>query len=207
MIGDLHLDRPGDGWRKNTTAETVRGCLMPGAVATFIPLESSGDMLYLLLGSNLGQREEQLRRAGLLAGRYIGTLLRASSIYQTEPWGESGQPFFLNQALELSCRLSPDEVLEQIQRIEKELGRQERRRWMERELDMDILLYGQQTVNQPGLTIPHAQLAQRRFALLPLAELAPDFIHPLSGLSIAEMLRSCEDPLQVLPLDENPLRP
>ncbi len=141
---------------------------------------------YLGLGSNLGDRRANLSAAttGLPPA---ASLLRASSIYQTEPWGYLEQPAFLNQVLEVETSLSPADLLAALKRLEASLGRQATFRYGPRLIDLDILLYDQLVIDQPDLVIPHPQLAQRAFVLVPLAELAPGLIHPLLGTSMAEL--------------------
>jgi 2-amino-4-hydroxy-6-hydroxymethyldihydropteridine diphosphokinase len=141
---------------------------------------------YLGLGSNLGDRRANLHAAvnGLPPA---ASVLRASSIYQTEPWGYLEQPAFLNQVLEVETNLSPIDLLAALKRLETGLGRQATFRYGPRLIDLDILLYDELVVDQPDLVIPHPQLAQRAFVLVPLAELAPDLLHPRLGVSMAEL--------------------
>ncbi len=143
-------------------------------------------IVYLALGSNLGDR-----RANLIAA--VGglppatTALRASGIYETEPWGYLEQPAFLNQVLETETSLSPTDLLAALKRLETHLGRQATFRYGPRLIDLDILLYDQLVLNQSDLVIPHPQLAHRAFILVPLAELAPGLLHPLLGTTMAEL--------------------
>jgi 2-amino-4-hydroxy-6-hydroxymethyldihydropteridine diphosphokinase len=143
-------------------------------------------MAYLGLGSNLGDRRANLTAAvtGLPPAARV---LRASSIFQTEPWGYLDQPAFLNQVLEVETRLAPVDLLAALKRLEAGLGRQATFRYGPRLIDLDILLYDELVLNQPDLVIPHPQLAQRAFVLVPLAELAPHLLHPLLGVSMAEL--------------------
>ena len=158
---------------------------------------------YLGLGSNLGRRDRNLAEAvsGLRGdwarddaggGRQSPVrrgveLLRASSVYETEPWGYAGQPSFLNCVLEIRTALAPSQLLESVKRLEVAMGRQQGFRNGPRLIDVDILLYGDSAVDLPGLQIPHPRLHQRAFALTPLAELAPGLIHPALGVTIAKM--------------------
>ena len=114
-------------------------------------------------------------------------VMRASSVYETEPWGLTGQGLFLNQVLETETNLSPQHLLDEIKALEKEIGREAGIRYGPRVIDIDILFYGDEVVDAPGLQIPHPRLHQRAFVLVPLAELAPGLVHPASGVSIEEL--------------------
>ena len=144
---------------------------------------------YVGFGSNLGDRETILRDA-LERLRALGLVVATSSIYETEPWGKTDQPAFLNAAAVLETELDPRALLSELQRIERELGRERGRdeeRWGPRRIDLDLLLYDERVVSLPGLEVPHPGLAERAFALVPLAEIAPDAIHPRLGVSIKEL--------------------
>ncbi len=156
------------------------------------------ETIYLLLGSNEGDRLDQLQSAArMLEVRLGSSQFVASSVYETAAWGLEDQPSFLNMALKLDTELSPEALLAGIQEIELAFGRQRTTVWGQRTLDVDIIFYGNTVLRAPDLSIPHPQLAARRFALVPLAELAPRLRHPVTDLSIEEMLRRCEDPLPV----------
>lgn len=142
---------------------------------------------YLGLGSNLGDRRANLS-AAINSLPPAASVLRASSIYQTEPWGYLEQPAFLNQVLEVETSLSPADLLITLKSLEAGLGRQATFRYGPRLIDLDILLYDDLVINQPDLVIPHPQLAQRAFVLVPLAELAPDLLHPRLGVTMAELM-------------------
>jgi 2-amino-4-hydroxy-6-hydroxymethyldihydropteridine diphosphokinase len=136
---------------------------------------------YTILGSNLGRRAEQLRRAAFLLGGTPGVeLTRASHLYQTPPWGtQPDQPDYLNAAVEFQTRLEPEPLLDRLQEIERLLGRQrDGERWGPRLIDLDLALFGQQVIQTPRLEVPHPRLAERAFALLPLLEIAPDLKRP-----------------------------
>ena len=144
--------------------------------------------VYLSLGANLGDRERTLQQAVSLLEAPDLHLLRVSSVYETEPIDRLRQPWFLNLVLEGETGLFPKLLLARVQKIEQRLGRRRAARHGPRTIDIDILLYGQAVISTPELVIPHPRLAERRFVLEPLAELAPELRHPVSGRSIAELL-------------------
>jgi 2-amino-4-hydroxy-6-hydroxymethyldihydropteridine diphosphokinase len=155
--------------------------------------------VYLALGSNLGDREEHLRSAVRgLAKRGIDTV-RHASVYATEPREVVDQPWFLNTALEASTDLAPAEILRACLEVEKENHRTRETSKGPRTLDVDIIFYGNQIIREPGLSIPHPRFSSRRFVLTPLAEIAPDFVDPLSGKTIRQLLDSCGDRGRTLP--------
>jgi 2-amino-4-hydroxy-6-hydroxymethyldihydropteridine diphosphokinase len=144
--------------------------------------------VYISMGSNLGDRVEMLRR-GLdeLDQLHTTQVIRLSSIYDTEPVGEMDQPRFLNAVVMLETELEPQVLLWNLLLIERRLGRVRTRRWAPRQLDLDILLYGDQVIDEPGLMVPHPLMHERAFVLVPLAELAPELVHPVLELTIAEL--------------------
>jgi len=143
---------------------------------------------YLSLGSNLGDREANLRRAlELLASPEI-RIRRVSSLYETEPQDLRHQPWFLNLAAEIETSLFPMQLLNRVQKIEKDMGRKRIVEKGPRTIDIDIVLFGNFTIDTPRLTTPHPRMQDRRFVLEPLAELAPDLRHPVIRRSVREML-------------------
>ena len=127
-------------------------------------------------------------------------ILAVSRMYASEPFGRSHQPWFLNLAVRAATSLSPWELLGLAKRLEREAGRRGGARWGPRALDVDILLLGDAVVDMPGLVIPHASMAQRRFCLLPVADIAPDAVVPTFGRTVMQLLESCQDPLEVIAL-------
>jgi len=153
---------------------------------------------YLLLGSNLGDRELYLERAVQLISEKVGIVIAKSSVYETEPWGNTNQPGFLNLALGVDTKLSPLALLEMVLEIEKTLGRIRHEKWGSRLIDIDIILYGDESITIDNqLQIPHAEMQNRKFVLEPLAEIAPNLIHPIFGKTIIEILTTLTDTLSV----------
>jgi 2-amino-4-hydroxy-6-hydroxymethyldihydropteridine diphosphokinase len=144
--------------------------------------------VYLSLGSNVGDREKHLARALERLDSSGVRVLRASALYETEPRDVPDQPWFLNQVVEAETGLFPMQLLQQTQKLERALGRVRTRPKGPRTIDIDILLYGDTILSTPGLEIPHQRMAERRFVLEPLAELAPELHHPRTGATVSEML-------------------
>jgi 2-amino-4-hydroxy-6-hydroxymethyldihydropteridine diphosphokinase len=152
---------------------------------------------YLLTGGNVGDRAECLREASGYIERQIGEILRRSALYETAPWGQVPQPSFLNQVLLVLTALEPAFLMQEILSIEQRMGRIRGEKYGPRTIDIDILFYDFAHIDQPDLKIPHPAIPQRRFVLVPMDELAPDFIHPVLHKSIHELLMECTDPLDV----------
>ena len=144
---------------------------------------------YVGLGANLGDREESIREAAELIGA-----ARISSIRETEPWGVTDQPLFLNAVAELDWPGSAEELLERLLEVERDLGRvRDGSRWGPREIDLDLLVFGSEAIDEPGLTVPHPELADRLFVLEPLAELAPELDVPGCGM-VSDLLSKLQSP-------------
>lgn len=156
--------------------------------------------IYILLGSNLGDRIQVLSDTRSLINEKAGIILRSSFIYETEPWGVSDQPSFYNQVLELQTSLDPHVLLSRLQEIEKTIGKIKLGKWRERLIDIDILYYDQCIVDDDFLQLPHPEIQNRRFTLVPICEIAPDFFNPLLQKTQIQMLARCKDQLAVWPL-------
>ena len=152
---------------------------------------------YLLIGGNLGNREAQLQIAKHWIEEKVGDILEESSVYETAAWGITDQPDFLNQVVLVETELSPIELLNAVQWIELKMGRVRLRHWGERIMDIDILLYGDQIIDEAHLQIPHPGIPDRNFVLAPLIEIAPKFIHPIFQKSIESLSLACTDLLEV----------
>lgn len=156
---------------------------------------------FLGLGANVGAREDSLKRAIAALARTPGVrVCRRSRLYETEPVGVSDQPWFVNAVVKIETDLSPRELLDVCKQIERALGRRERVRYGPREIDLDILLYDELILNEPDLQIPHAQLHRRRFVLVPLAEIAPQVVHPILHQTAIQLLQDLDDLKEVKPL-------
>lgn len=153
---------------------------------------------YLLLGSNIGDRAAHLQQARHTLAATAGTVVAASAFYETAAWGVEDQPAFLNQVLAIQTTLDAPALLAACLATEQQAGRERIQRWAARTLDVDILLYGDAVIDTPTLSVPHPALPGRRFALTPLAEVAPQLVHPQLGRTIAELLADCPDSLAVV---------
>ena len=155
------------------------------------------EKIYLHTGSNLGQKEQHLDQARQLIDQNIGQVTAQSQVYETEAWGLPDQPNFVNQALEVETALSPDELITRILSIEQKMGRIRSEKWTARLIDIDIIFYSDKIIKTEKLTIPHPFMHERNFVLIPLVEIAGDFIHPELQTSIKELYERSKDQLKV----------
>ncbi|MBM4160585.1 MAG: 2-amino-4-hydroxy-6-hydroxymethyldihydropteridine diphosphokinase [Ignavibacteria bacterium] len=150
--------------------------------------------VFVGLGSNVGDRLGFLKSAVQELGKLHATaIVRVSSIYETEPVGKKDQPHFLNMVIELVSALDASQFHSQCKEIERRIGRTRSERWGPREIDLDLLYFGRDRVSDGRLTVPHPEIADRRFVLVPMGELAPEWIDPVRRISIAQMLVACDD--------------
>jgi 2-amino-4-hydroxy-6-hydroxymethyldihydropteridine diphosphokinase len=157
----------------------------------------------LLLGGNMGDRNNLLADACILIETKIGRIIKSSSVYETDPWGFSSDLPFLNQVVIVDSVLSPKEILGEIHKIEAQLGRVRFSTGYEaRTMDIDILFYDDLRVNESDLVIPHPRLHERRFTLLPLAEIAGDYIHPVLNERLDVLAEECSDTSKVVLIEK-----
>lgn len=158
-------------------------------------------LVFLILGGNRGNRLEIFSAAIDLVTKEIGAINAVSSRYESESWGFTSE-VFMNQIIKVETNLSPTEVLNGIQHIEAQLGRVRKTGGYEaRTIDIDLLYYDELIINTPELTVPHPRIAERRFVLAPLAEIEPELIDPVSGLTALSMLEKCRDNLMIERID------
>ncbi len=149
--------------------------------------------VYLHLGSNIGDKEQHINIAIEMIAERIGKIQARSACYTTEPWGVEDQEEYMNLALQCSTQLSAEKVLEEIHLIESEMGRERQNRWGARKIDIDIVFYGQEIIVESSLIIPHRLMHKRNFVLVPMLEIAAEFVHPILGLSVEELYMNSED--------------
>lgn len=152
---------------------------------------------YLLTGGNLGNRRENLEKAATLINKECGEIFACSSVYETSAWGNTDQPAFYNQAIAVQTTLTARQLMRKVLKIEKIMGRIRKEKYGPRIIDIDILFYDNEIHNYPLLKLPHPELPNRRFALAPLSEIAPDLMHPVLKKNINELLLTCSDNLDV----------
>jgi 2-amino-4-hydroxy-6-hydroxymethyldihydropteridine diphosphokinase len=155
---------------------------------------------YLLTGTNLGNRLTHLQSAAAQIRERCGMIREASAIFETAAWGKEDQPAFLNQALCIDTHMHPRALLEEILRIEISMGRVREEKYGARIIDIDILFFDSLVMHEPGLTIPHAFVHERRFALACMNDIAPELVHPVIEKTIRELLAACSDTLPVVRL-------
>jgi 2-amino-4-hydroxy-6-hydroxymethyldihydropteridine diphosphokinase len=157
--------------------------------------------IHLLIGSNMGDRKAFLATAIAKIGQNIGTITEKSRLYETQAWGLTNQPDFMNQAIEVETTLSPQETLAKILAIETEMGRVRTEKWAERTIDIDILLFADLIIEEPDLQIPHPRLPERNFALVPLMEIAGEVEHPFLKTTIEDIYFESPDTLDVFEVE------
>lgn len=155
--------------------------------------------LFLITGGNIGDRKKSLGTAAALIEEQVGEITNRSKIYETEAWGITNQPKFYNQVLVVKSEFSAKEVLNRILKIEEEMGRKRTVKNAARVIDIDILFFNEDIVNEQNLVIPHPEISNRRFVLMPLSELDPEMVHPVSKKTMKELLLLSKDQLKVIP--------
>ncbi len=159
--------------------------------------------VYLLLGSNMGNKFVAIQQARHEIEKVFGKLKKYSSVYEAEPWGFVSEELFLNQVVLIDTKEPPDKILAKILAIERRIGRDSKQHGSKsRIIDIDILLYGDAIINDPDLTIPHPRMHLRNFALIPLKEIAPSRVHPLLYKTIEQVESECPDKLRVKKLEK-----
>ena len=152
---------------------------------------------FLLTGSNLGNREDQLEKARKLISGQCGIISRVSSLYETAPWGKTDQPAFLNQALLLQTEFDAPRLLRELLNVENSMGRIRHEKYGPRIIDIDILFFNDEIIKLPHLTVPHPEIQNRKFALVPMNEIAPGLVHPILNKTIKNLLSTSKDKLEV----------
>ncbi|WP_242696168.1 2-amino-4-hydroxy-6-hydroxymethyldihydropteridine diphosphokinase [Longitalea luteola] len=153
--------------------------------------------VFLLIGGNMGNRLQNLHQAVSLLSAACGPVIQQSAVYETAAWGKTDQAAFMNQALLLTTSLSARELITTILSVEEKMGRRRLERFGPRLIDIDIIFYNDDIIDEPNLTVPHPELQNRRFVLEPLNEIAPSFVHPVLHKTVAELLLECKDELEV----------
>ena len=153
--------------------------------------------VHILLGGNIGEREKVFEKAISEISNQLGPIIKSSSYYETAAWGIEDQPAFLNQAIIIDSIHEPHFILNTLLDIEKLLGRIRFQKWGERVIDLDILFIDNQRIDTPELKVPHPFIQDRRFTLIPLVEISPNFLHPKTQKTLSELLAECPDKLEV----------
>ncbi len=152
---------------------------------------------YLVIGGNIGERENELSHAAKLLEERCGAIIDRSALFETAPWGKADQDYFLNQAIVLATSLTARELLKEILYIEKLMGRNRQEKLGPRIIDIDIIFFNHEVINEPDLTVPHPEMSKRRFVLEPLNQVIPAYIHPIYYKTVKELLADCTDHLPV----------
>ena len=156
------------------------------------------NLAYLQLGSNLGDRLELISNAVKCIKENVGALLSFSKIYQSTPWRVEGQESYLNQIIKIETNLSSEDLLISVLKIEKDLGRVRIEKWGERLIDIDIIFFNDEIIENPNLCIPHKHMHERNFVLIPLNEIIPFHIHPKYNKTVSELLEQSKDSEKVI---------
>jgi len=151
----------------------------------------------LLLGSNVGNRFAHLETALQMIKNEIGKIALQSSVYETEPWGNTKQGFFLNQVVVVESQLEAEKIMKHLISMEKKMGRERTEKWGPRIIDIDILFFNEEIISTNQLTVPHPSLHERKFTLIPLNEIMPGFIHPVLKKTVSDLLNETQDSLEV----------
>jgi 2-amino-4-hydroxy-6-hydroxymethyldihydropteridine diphosphokinase len=155
------------------------------------------NQVFISLGTNLGDRIQNLKKAVHAIESNLGEIIKQSSLHESKPWGKSDQPDFLNQVILVQVDNTPQECLNKLSSIERQLGRKRDEKWGPRIIDLDLLYVNDQIFNTEKLILPHPGIPYRRFVLVPMAEIAPDFIHPYLLKNQKQLLEECMDTLEV----------
>ena len=159
----------------------------------------------ILTGTNEGDLSSNLELALELVSENTGKVIKTSGVYETEPWGRKNQPVYYNQVFEINTPLDAFSLMKKLLSIEKKMGRERTIKWAPRLIDLDILYFNDEIINTPELKVPHPHLHDRRFTLVPLTEILPDFIHPVLKKTSSELLQDLADNLNVKPLKHGTL--